>query len=354
MIKLSVFLLSITLFTSQLFSKQDIEWKLAMSWKSTLAPLSSPSFQIAKIVKEMSDGKFIIKIDGLEKHLASSSILKMVQENDYQISHSDSSAWKDQDINTIWFTGIPLGMTMKEQYSWFYYGGGEEYMSKVYDKFNLMTFPGGDLGTQMGGWFKKEILTSSDFDGLTINSKGITSEILSFYNVNIKDIPRSKLNLSFLNGDIDIISGTSPSMDIKMGFHKVAPYYYTSWDKPSSQTQFLINKTAFEELPHQYKIILKSAIKVASYDLYYENFYESLKAWEKIKKDYPNIQIKSLPKNVLIDLKNTKELIFVHYSKENKLFKEIYESQKQFLTKARNWSQIEEYSYIKSMNELEK
>jgi len=354
MIKLFVFLFSMTLFSSQLFANKTVEWKLALNWKSTLTPLSSPSFKIAQMVKDMSNGKFIIKIDGLEKHQSSSKMLSMVQKNDYQMAHSNSSTWKEKDINTIWFTGIPLGMTMKEQYTWFYYGGGEKYMSKVYDKLNLLTFPGGDLGTQMGGWFKKEINHSSDFNGLNINTKGITSEILSMYNVNIKNIPNSKINNAFLMGELDMISGTSPSMDIKMGFHKIAPFYYTSWDKPASQTQFLINKIAFKKLPYQYQTILKNAIKVASYDLYYENFYESLKAWEKIQKDFPTIQVKSLPKNVLLDLQNSKKLIFEQYSKENKLFKEIYSSQKQFLKKARNWSQIEEYSYIKSINELEK
>jgi TRAP-type mannitol/chloroaromatic compound transport system substrate-binding protein len=352
--KIYILLLSAIILSTELFANKDIEWKLALNWKSTLTPLSSPSFKIARMVKDMSDGKFVIKIDGLEKHQSSSKIIQMVQNNTYNIAHTDSHQSKDQDINTIWFTGIPLGMTMKEQYSWFYYGGGQKYMSDVYQEFNLLAFPGGDLGSQMGGWFKKEITDISDFNGLKVNTKGITSEILSMHKVIIKDIPTSKINDAFLNGNLDMISGTSPSMDVKMGFHKVAPYYYTSWDKPASQTQFLINKTAFEKLPMQYQIILTTAIKSAAYDLYYENFYESSQAWDKIQKDFPKIQIKTLPKNVLLQIQKSKKLIFDQYSKENKLFKEIYNSQKQFIQKTRNWSQIEEYSYIKSINELNK
>jgi len=113
MIKLFVFLFSMTLFSPHLFANKTVEWKLALNWKSTLAPLSSPSFKIAQMVKDMSNGKFIIKIDGLEKHQSSSKMLGMVQKNNYQMAHSNSSTWKEKDINTIWFTGIPLGMTMK-------------------------------------------------------------------------------------------------------------------------------------------------------------------------------------------------------------------------------------------------
>jgi TRAP-type mannitol/chloroaromatic compound transport system substrate-binding protein len=350
--RLTSLLLTIIIFSSNLFANKEVQWKLALNWKSTLTPLSSPSFQIANMVKQMSDGKFIITIDGLEKHESSKDMIIDLQDNTYQMVHTDSIQLKDKDINTIWFTGIPLGMTMKEQYSWFYYGNGQKYMSKVYDKFNLLAFPGGDLGSQMGGWSKKEINAITDFNGLQINTKGITAEILSMHKVILKDIESSEINNAFVKNKLDIISGTSPSMDIKMGYHKIAPFYYTSWDKPASQTQFLVNKTAFKKLPLQYKKILTTAIKLASHDLYHENFYESLKAWDKIKTDYPNIQIKSLPKEVLQSLLKSKELIFEQYAKEDNLFNEIYNSQQQFIKKARKWSQLEEFSYLKSMNEL--
>ena len=350
--KISILLLSILILSTNIFANQEVEWKIALNWKSTLTPLSSPSYKIANMVKIMSDGKFIIKIDGLEKHELDANLLKNIQNNTYQMAHLDSSKWKDQEINTIWFTGIPLGMTRKEQYSWFYYGDGLKYMSSVYSKLNLLAFPAGDLGSQTGGWFKKEIKSISDFDGLKVNIQGITSEILLMHKVILRDIKRGKINNAFLENDLDVISGTSPSMDIKMGYHKVAPYYYTSWDRPASQTQFLVNKEAFSKLPLQYKEILTTAIKTAAHDLYYENFYESLKAWDKIQKDYPNIQIRTLPKKVLEDLATSKDLIFKQYSKENKLFKEIYENQQMFLKKARQWSILEEYSYINSTKQL--
>jgi len=349
---ISVLIFTIVLLTSNLFASKDIEWKLALNWKSTLTPLSSPSYQIAQLVKEMSDGKFIIKIDGLEKHNVSENLIPSIQNDKYQMAHIDSSTLKDQDINTIWFSGIPLGMTMKEQYSWFYYGDGLKYMTTVFNKLNLLAFPGGDLGTQMGGWSKKEIKSIEDFNGLQINEKGISAEILSMHKVILKDIPRNKINNAFLDNQLDIISGTSPSMDIKIGYHKVAPFYYTAWNKPASQTQFIINKKAFEQLSPQHKIILKTAIKTASYNLYYENFFESMKAWEKIQKEYPNIQVKTLPKEVLQNLTKSKKLIFDQYSKENKLFKEIYKNQEIFLNKSRKWSILEEYTYINSMQEL--
>jgi len=114
MTKIYVLLLSCSLLSVKLFAAKDIEWKLGLDWKSTLTPLSSPSYKIAEMVKHMSNGKFIIKIDGAEKHQSSNNLLKMVQDNQYNIIHTNSKKWKDKDINTIWFSGIPLGMTRKE------------------------------------------------------------------------------------------------------------------------------------------------------------------------------------------------------------------------------------------------
>ncbi|MGB5866763.1 MAG: ABC transporter substrate-binding protein [Arcobacteraceae bacterium] len=319
-----------------------------MNWPSTLAPISSPSYKMAEMVKEMSNGRFLIKIDGEEKLSHKQNLLTMVQENTYQMAHSSSENWKNIDLNTIWFTGVPFGMTTTEQYTWFYYGNGQKYMSKVYDKLNILSYPGGNLGSLMGGWSREEIKDISQLKNLQINTQGIQKEILSVYGIIAKNIPSSQIKEEYEKGNIDVINGTSPSMDIQLGYHKIAPYYYTSWDKPAYQMQFLINKKAFEKLPQSYKAILKIAMKTAAYDVYYENFNSSSKAWEKIQTEYPNIEVKSFSKEIIEKLYQAKEFLFKSYAKENKLFNEIYEDQKIFLQRVRPLTKLQEYSYIKT------
>lgn len=345
-------LLSSLLYSSTLFANISVQWNLVMNWKSTLAPISSPSYKMAQMVKEMSNGRFLIKIDGQEKLNKKQNILTLLQENSYQMAHSSSENWKNIDLNTIWFTGVPFGMTTTEQYTWFYYGNGQKYMSKVYDKLDILSFPGGNLGPLMGGWSRKEITNISDFKNLQVNTQGIASDILSVYGIIPTNIPSSKIQEEYAKGNIDVINGTSPSMDIQLGYHKITPYYYTAWDKPAYQMQFLVNKKAFEKLPKNYKAILQTAMKTAGYDLYYENFDSSSKAWEKITNEYPNIEVKSFSNDILKKLKQSKEFLFQSYAKENKLFEEIYKDQKMFLKRVRPWTKIEEYSYIKTTDKL--
>jgi TRAP-type mannitol/chloroaromatic compound transport system substrate-binding protein len=351
-LRVTTILVAVLLLATPSFGAKKVKWKLAMTWPSTLTPLASPPFKVAKMVEQMSGGKFIIKIEGKEKHKAPLGILDMVKGGQYQMGHSGSYYWKGKDINTVWFTTVPFGMTTKEQYAWFYYGDGMKYMQKVYDRFKVLNFPGGNTGVQMGGWFRKEINSVDDLKGLKMRIPGLAGEVMAKLGVNVTNIPAGELYTSLDRGTIDALEWVGPGMDIKMGFHKVAPYYYTGWHEPASEMQFLVNKRAFKKLPNEYKAMLITAIKAASADMYFENFAASAQAWAKMKTDYPNIKVKSFPKPVLKAMKKATNEVFEKYASKNKLFKEIWENQKRFMKKARAWSKMEEYSYIKVSDEL--
>jgi TRAP-type mannitol/chloroaromatic compound transport system substrate-binding protein len=324
-----------------------------MTWPSTLTPLASPPIKLAQKLKEMSGGKFILKIHGKEKHKAPLGILDMVKGGQYQMGHSGSYYWKGKDINTIWFTTVPFGMTSAEQYAWFYYGDGMKYMQKVYDKFRVLSFPGGNTGVQMGGWFKKEINNLGDLKGLKMRIPGLAGEVMAKLGVNVTNIPAGELYTSLDRGTIDALEWVGPGMDIKMGFHKVASYYYTGWHEPASEMQFLISKRAYKKLPKEYQAMLITAMQAVSADMYYENFYASVQAWDKMTKEYPNIKVKTFPKPVLKAMKKATDEVFQRYSKDNKLFAEIYKNQQDFMKKARKWSKMSDYYYIKTTQDIE-
>ena len=342
------------MFSTSLHAEKKVKWKLAMTWPSTLTPLGSPTHRVAKLVDEMSGGNFTIIVHGKEKHKAPLGILDMVKNKQYEIGHSGSYYCKGKDINTIWFTTVPFGMTMKEQYAWFYYGDGIKYMNKVYDKFKILNFPGGNTGVQMGGWFRKEIKTVADLKGIKMRIPGLEGEVMAKLGVNVTNIPVGELYTSLDRGTIDALEWVGPGMDIKMGFHKIAPYYYTGWHEPASEMQFMVNKKAFNKLSKENQTILTTAMKAASADMYYENFAASSEAWAKMKTDFPNIKVKSFPMPVMKAMKNATDEVFEKYASKNALFKEIYENQQNFMAKAREWSKMGEYKYIQTTQELSK
>lgn len=352
-INLTVFILLISMLAVNANAAKKVKWKLAMTWPKNLTPLSTPPLELAKLVEQMSDGDFIIEVHGKNKHKAPLSILELVKNRQYQMGHTSSYYYKGKEMATALLTTVPFGMNAMEQYSWYYYGGGKELTKKVYDKFKIDSYPGGNTGVQMGGWFKKEINSLEDLKGLKMRIPGMAGEVMAKLGVNVTNIPAGELYTSLDRGTIDALEWVGPGMDIKMGFHKVAPYYYTGWHEPSSEMHFFVNQKEFKRLPKKFQTILQTAIKATTAQMAYDNFNKSVLAWEKIAKDYPNIKVKSFPKEVLKAMKKSTDEVMLNYASKNQLFKEIYESQQNYLKKSRTWTKISEYDYLSNSKLVE-
>ncbi|MEE4240659.1 MAG: TRAP transporter substrate-binding protein DctP [Desulfopila sp.] len=334
-------------------AEKAVKWKLAMTWPTTLTPLVSPPIKLAELVSEMTDGNFIIRVEGAEKHKAALGILDMVKGGQYEIGHSASYYWKGKDITTTIFTTVPFGMTAAEQSAWLYYGGGMELMQKCYDKFDVYAFPGGNTGVQMGGWFRKEITSLADLNGLKMRIPGLAGEVFARLGVNVTNIPAGELYTSLDRGTIDALEWVGPSMDIRMGFHKIAPYYYAGWHEPASDMQFLINKREFDKLPPSYQVALKVAMKAVSADMYAENFADSSTAWAQMKEEYPGIMVKKFPEEVLAKMKEETDNVLNEYAEQDALFKEVLTSQREFMAKAREWTTISDYYYLQTSSAVQ-
>ncbi len=338
--------LALALTVSAQAADKKVKWKLAMTWPTSLSPFTDAVHEMADLVKEMSGGKFTIRIDSKNKHKSPFGILDMVKLGQYEMGHSASYYWKGKDLATLPFTTMPFGMIAPEQYAWFYYGGGMELMQKVYAKHKVYSFPGGNTGNQMGGWFRKEIKTVDDLKGLKMRIPGFAGEVMSKLGVTVTNIAPGELYTSLERGTIDALEWVGPGMDIRMGFHKVAPYYYTGWHEPATELQFLVNIKKFKKLSPKYQKILKTAMKVAAYDMYIENYHMSAVAWAKIKTEYPNIKIKSFPQPVIEAMKKANDELLKEKMAKNAEFKEVIESQQAYMKKIREWTKMSDYLYL--------
>src|SRR5210317_2249204 len=263
--------------------KEVIVWKLAQTWGTGFPIFGDAVIKMADMANAMSGGELEIRIDSANKHKAALGILDMVKAGQYEMGHSASYYWKGKDANTMFFSTMPFGMIAPEQYAWFYYGGGMELMKKVYDKHGVYSFPGGNTGNQMGGWFRKEINSVDDLKGLKMRIPGFAGEVMAKLGLTVTNIAPGELYTALDRGTIDALEWVGPGMDIKMGFHKIAPYYYSGWHEPASELQFLVNKAAFEKLPPSYQAVLKTAMQAIVLEMTAANFEANAQAWKKMK-----------------------------------------------------------------------
>jgi len=273
----------------------------------------------------------------------------MVRAGQYDMGHSASYYWKGKVPATLYFTTMPFGMTAPEQYSWFYYGGGMELMEKVYSKYNVLSFPGGNTGNQMGGWFQKEIKSLDDLQGLKMRIPGFAGEVLAKLGAKPTNIPAGELYTALERRTIDALEWVGPSLDLRMGFHKIAPYYYTGWHEPATELQFMINKRSWDRLPADLQEILRVAMRTAAYDMYIQSYHESGVNLETIEKDFPNVQIKTFPDSVMSAMRKANDELLAEKAAEDPLAKEILESQASYLKTVRRWTEISDKAYLNSI-----
>ena len=327
--------------------KETIVWKLAQTWGTGFPIFGDAVIKMADMVNEMSAGEMEIRIDSANKHKAAFGILDMVKAGQYEMGHSASYYWKGKDPNTMFFTTMPFGMIAPEQYAWFYYGGGMELMKKVYDKHGVYAFPGGNTGNQMGGWFRKEINTLEDFNGLKMRIPGFAGEVLSKLGVVVTNIAPGELYTALDRGTIDALEWVGPSLDLNMGFQKIAPYYYTGWHEPATELQFLVNQARFDALPGHLQEILTVAMQYAAYDMYARSYHESAVNWASIEQEYPDVKIRTFSPEIITAMKQANRELLAESAANDASFKEILDSQEAYMKMSRKWTEISDYAYLK-------
>ncbi len=324
--------------------------KLAETWPTNFPIFGDAPRNMAKMAEEMSNGRLKITIDSKNKHKAPLGIFDMVRAGQYDMGHSASYYWKGKVPNTLYFTTMPFGMTAPEQYGWFYHGGGMELMNEVYGKFNLMSFPGGNTGNQMGGWFQKEIKSLDDLQGLKMRIPGFAGEVMAKLGAKPTNIPAGELYTALERRTIDALEWVGPSLDLRMGFHKIAPFYYTGWHEPATELQFLINERSWKRLPKDLQEILRVSMRTAAYDMYIQSYDASGKNLDKILTEYPNIKIKSFPKDVVSAMSKANSELLAEKAAADPQAKRILDSQSEYMAKVRRWTDISDKAYLNSIS----
>lgn len=322
---------------------------LATTWAEQVPFLGTAPTTLAQMVDTMSHGRLKIKVDSPNKHKAPFGVMDMVKAGQYDLAYTASYYYKGKDYKLVFFTTVPFGMLISEQYAWYNYGGGKELAAKVYGEHGLISYPMGTTGIQMGGWFKKEIKSLNDLKGLKFRIPGQGGEVMAKIGVNAMSTPPGELYTALERNTIDAVEWISPVFDFAMGFHKLANYYYTGWQEPASEIQLLANKKKIDALPEDLKAILEVAISHVGAQLMMQATNANADAWANIATNFPNVKVQQFPSDVMAALKKAAIEIEDEQAAKDPVFKEILESQRAYLAKVRPWTIMGEYGYLKQL-----
>ncbi|GGC73240.1 TRAP transporter substrate-binding protein [Chelatococcus reniformis] len=325
-------------------SAPEVRWRCTSSFPKSLDTIFGASEVFAKAVSDMTDGKFQIQVFAAGEIVPGLQALDAVQNNTVEMCHSASYYYVGKDPTFALGTAIPFGLNSRMMNAWFYAAGGLDLMNEFYKKYNVLMLPGGNTGTQMGGWFRKEIKSVGDLSGLKMRIAGIAGQILSKLGVVPQQIAGGDIYPALEKGTIDAAEWVGPYDDEKLGFAKVAQYYYyPGWWEGCAALNLFINQDKWNGLPKPYQAAVHAASALmntemqASYDAKNPGAIKRLVA--------SGAQLKAFPQDVMEACYKTANEYYDEISGKNPDFKKIYDVVKAFRNDEYLWWQVAEYTY---------
>ena len=237
-----------------------IRWRLASSFPKSLDTIFGAADIFAAKVKAMSGGKFEITTHAAGELMPAFGVVDGVQQGTVEVAHTAPYYFFGKDECFALGCAIPFGLNSRQMTAWMFEGNGLKLMREFYAKYNMISFPGGNTGAQMGGWFRKEIKSVADIKGLKMRIGGFGGKVLAPLGAVPQNIPGGEIYQALEKGTIDAAEWVGPYDDQKLGFNKVAPYYYyPGWWEGGPQLDFFVNQKAYDGLSAENKAIIESA-----------------------------------------------------------------------------------------------
>jgi TRAP-type mannitol/chloroaromatic compound transport system substrate-binding protein len=226
-----------------------------------------------------------------------------------------------------------------------------ELWREVYEPFNIYPIPAGNTGTQMFGWFNKEINSLDDIKGLKMRIPGIGGEVLKRAGGIPVTLPGGELFTALQTGVIDATEWVGPYNDLTFGFHQAAKYYYyPGWHEPGSMLELLINKDQWEALPKHLQVIIETASKAVNQDILDEYTARNNRALRELV-DVHGVELRKLPDDVIAEFKVIANDILEENAAKDPKVNKVYQSYKQFKEEVSAYHKVSEDAFVEARND---
>ena len=326
------------------------KWRLVTSWPKNYPGLGMAPERIADLVEEMSDGQMQITVYGAGEQVPAFGVFDAVSSGSHQMGHSGGYFWKGKVPAAQFFTSVPFGLTADEINAWVNRGGGLELWREIYEPFNIYPIPAGNTGTQMFGWFNKEINSLEDIKGLKMRIPGIGGEVLKEAGGIPVTLPGGELFTALQTGVIDATEWVGPYNDLTFGFHQAAKYYYyPGWHEPGPMLELLINMDAWNSLPKHLQVIIETATKAVNQDTLDEYLARNNQALTELIEVH-GVELRKLPDDVIEEFRAISNEILSDLAEEDEVIGKVYDSYIEFKNNVTEYHKISEDSFIEARN----
>ncbi|NJM82606.1 MAG: TRAP transporter substrate-binding protein [Tabrizicola sp.] len=321
-----------------------VTWRVASGFPKSLDTIYGAAETTSKYVSEATDGKFTLQVFPAGELVPGLEAAEAAATGSVEMAHTAAYYDWGKDPTNALGTTVPFGLNYRQMNAWLYYGDGIALLNEFYNTRNLQYLPCGNTGVQMGGWYRKEIKSLADMQGLKMRIGGFGGKIIEKLGVVPQQIAGGDIYPSLEKGTIDAAEWVGPYDDEKLGFYKVAPYYYyPGWWEGGPTLSNMINLDKWNELPKLYQDILSVASEAANSNMMANYDFKNPTALRTLVAN--GAQLRPFPQDVMSASFDAAMSTYAEISETNAAFKKIFDSQQAFKRDAYLWAQLSEYNY---------
>ena len=304
-------------------AQERVRWKMPSAFGSTLTHLGPSAIRFSKDVERLSGGKFEMKF------FEPGAIVPALECFDAVSKGSVESCWTTPGYHTgkypalAFFTTVPFGPGIGEFLAWKWFGDGNKLRDEIYAKHDLIAFDCFCIGPETSGWFKREIKSLDEMKGLKMRFFGLGAKVMQKLGVSTQLLAAADIFPALERGVIEATEFSMPAMDIKLGFHQIAKFnYFPGWHQQVSCSELLMNRTAYNALPEQYKAIIQVATQAQVIYTYAETEAMQFGVMAEMRDKY-GVQVKRWPDDMLKAYEKAWLDVIKEESATDPLFKKI-------------------------------
>ncbi len=321
-----------------------VEWRLASSFPQSLDTIYGSATVLAERVAAMTEGAFRIRVHQAGELVPALQVLDAVQNGAAEVGQTGGYYYVGKAAALAFDTCVPFGLTPRQQSAWLFEGGGLELVRGVYADFGIVSFPCGNTGTQMGGWFRTPVETLDDLRGLKMRIPGLGGRVMNALGVTVQNLGGGEIYSALERGAIDATEWVGPYDDEKLGFWRIAKnYYYPGWWEPGPSLSFLVNRAAWDKLPSDYKAVFEAASRQA-YGAMQERYdAKNPPALERLLAQ--GIELRPFSETILKGAREASETLLDDDARQDATYRRILEHWRSFRRESFRWFATAELAY---------
>jgi len=322
--------------------------KMVTTWPKNFPGIGTGAERFAHRVEEMSAGNITIKVYAAGELVPALSAFDAVSEGKADMYHGAEYYWQGKSKAFNFFAAVPFGMTAAEINAWIHHDGGQQLWDELAGGFNVKPFMCGNSGTQMGGWFRKEINTLEDLKGLRIRMPGLGGEVFRRLGATPVTKAGSEIFLALSQGNIDAAEWIGPWNDLAFGFYDIAQYYYTPGiHEPGTVLSLGLNGDLWNDLSDSEKAMFRDAAESENGYMKAEFDANNARALDALVNDH-GVQVRHFSEQVLREMARVSKEVLEETASGDELTGRVYESFKASMARTSRWGEISERAFTRA------